>query len=185
HADVRERCRRSACRQFAWQECHKSCAAHMPRTLPEPGCQRRVYVPLRATWGMPRAIDLIGFAIGNQATACEQGRRGRPFLFGEQAMRGLSLFGVVALLTATGALAHDRWGNPNWIANGHFVSPIDGSHCCGINDCIELKSEDVQETHGGYFISKLNETVPFREVQVSRDGQYWRCKKPDGSRRCF
>src|SRR5262249_1504358 len=89
HADVRERCRRPACRQFAWQECHKSCAAHMPRTLPEPGCQRRVYVPLRATWGMPRAIDLIGFAIGNQATACEQGRRGRPFLFGEQAMRGL------------------------------------------------------------------------------------------------
>ena len=100
-------------------------------------------------------------------------------------MRELPLIGVVALLTATGALAHDRWGNPNWIANGHFVSPIDGSHCCGINDCVELQSEDVTETHGGYFIAKLNETVPFREVQVSRDGQYWRCKKPDGSRRCF
>jgi hypothetical protein len=105
--------------------------------------------------------------------------------FGAQAMRMLPLIGAAVLVMASGALAHDRWGNPNWIAKGHFVSPIDGSHCCGINDCLELSSEEVQETHGGYFLTKLNEVVPFKEVQISRDGQYWRCKKPDGSRRCF
>jgi hypothetical protein len=100
-------------------------------------------------------------------------------------MRMLPLIGAAVLVMASGALAHDRWGNPNWIAKGHFVSPIDGSHCCGINDCRELSSEEVRETHGGYLLTKLNEVVPFKEVQISRDGQYWRCKKPDGSRRCF
>jgi len=29
------------------------------------------------------------------------------------------------------------------------------------------------------------EIVPFSEVQPSPDGEYWRCKRPDGSRRCF
>ena len=100
-------------------------------------------------------------------------------------MRVLVLLGASLAVMATGALAHDRWGNPNWIANEHLVSPIDGSHCCGINDCVELSSDEVQETNGGYFLKRLNELVPFREVQVSRDGQYWRCRKPDGSRRCF
>jgi hypothetical protein len=106
-------------------------------------------------------------------------------LFGETEMRMLSLFGVAVLVAATGALAHDKWGNPNWIANGHFVSPIDGSHCCGVNDCVELSTAEVQEVTNGYLLSRLNEVVPFKEVQISRDGQYWRCKKPDGSRRCF
>jgi hypothetical protein len=115
----------------------------------------------------------------------KRGRRRRPFSLENEAMRMLPLFGVAVLVLATGALAHDRRGNPNWIANGHFVSPIDGSHCCGINDCVELSSHEVQETTAGYYLNKLNEVVPFREVQVSRDGQYWRCKKPDGSRRCF
>jgi hypothetical protein len=102
-----------------------------------------------------------------------------------EAMRIIPALGLAVVLTASSAFAHDRWGNPNWIANGHFTSPIDGSHCCGINDCAELASDDVRETDGGYYINKLNEVVPFREVQVSKDGQYWRCKKPDGSRRCF
>jgi len=100
-------------------------------------------------------------------------------------MRVLPLLGAAALLVATGALAHDRWGTPNWIATEHFTSPIDGSHCCGINDCAELPIDDVEEKTTGYYIKHLNELVPFREVQISRDGQYWRCKKPDGSRRCF
>jgi len=92
---------------------------------------------------------------------------------------------LLGLLIAGNLHAHDQLGNPNWIANGHYTSPIDGSHCCGINDCAELSSDDVREVAGGYYIAKLNEVIPFREVQVSRDGQYWRCKKPDGSRRCF
>jgi hypothetical protein len=79
-------------------------------------------------------------------------------------MRRLFLLGGLVGLIATGAFAHDRFGNPNWIANGHYTSPIDGSHCCGEADCFE---------------------IPAREVQPSREGNYWRCRKPDGSRRCF
>jgi len=100
-------------------------------------------------------------------------------------MHFIFLLGGLAGLIATGALAHDRFGNPNWIANGHFTSPIDGSHCCGVADCFEIPASDVQETNGGYLLIRMNEVVPAREVQVSKDGNYWRCKKPDGSRRCF
>jgi hypothetical protein len=56
----------------------------------------------------------------------------------------LALAGV--LLLASIVLAHDRSGNPNWIANGHFTSLIDGSHCCGIADCVELHPDDVVQT---------------------------------------
>jgi hypothetical protein len=29
------------------------------------------------------------------------------------------------------------------------------------------------------------EFVPMSEAQPSPDGAYWRCKRPDGTRRCF
>jgi hypothetical protein len=29
------------------------------------------------------------------------------------------------------------------------------------------------------------EMVPFSEAQPSPDGAFWRCRRPDGSRRCF
>src|SRR5262249_3938313 len=129
--------------------------------------------------------DLIVEARSGGEGRMRQGRHGRPIYLEKEPMRMLSLFAAAVVVTAPGAFAHDRWGNPNWIANERLVSPIDGSHCCGVNDCVELSSDEVQETNGGYFLRRLNELVPFREVQVSRDGVYWRCKKPDGSRRCF
>jgi hypothetical protein len=96
----------------------------------------------------------------------------------------LALAGVLVL--GGHVLAHDRSGNPNWIADGHFTSPIDGSHCCGIADCVELHPDDVMQTNiRDFWIKSMNELVPEQEVQNSRDGNYWRCKKPDGSRRCF
>ncbi len=82
------------------------------------------------------------------------------------------------------AAAHDV-GPGSWIRNGHYVSPLDGAHCCGEHDCFALAADDVRETAGGYFIRSLEEFVPAREVQWSRDGQYWRCRKADGTRRCF
>jgi len=30
-----------------------------------------------------------------------------------------------------------------------------------------------------------SEIVPAHEAQPSPDGAYWRCKRPDGTRRCF
>jgi hypothetical protein len=29
------------------------------------------------------------------------------------------------------------------------------------------------------------EKIPFTEAQPSPDGAFWRCKRPDGTRRCF
>lgn len=51
-------------------------------------------------------------------------------------------------------------------------------------------------THDGYVIlpgptaeigasSQSIEMVPFADAQPSPDGAYWRCKRPDGTRRCF
>ena len=31
----------------------------------------------------------------------------------------------------------------------------------------------------------VNEVVPYSQSLPSPDGAYWRCKRPDGSRRCF
>ena len=100
-------------------------------------------------------------------------------------MRLLPVLGVAVAVMATGVFAHDRFGNPNWITFGRYTSPIDGSLCCGEHDCVEIPGSEVQETQGGYLLVKLNEVIPAREVQISKDGNYWRCKKPDGSRRCF
>lgn len=92
---------------------------------------------------------------------------------------------ALTALTSIEGRAHDRNGQPNWIAEGHYTSPIDGAHCCGIGDCFEVPAHEVQEAGGGYVLTRTGELVPPREVQTSRDGAFWRCRKPDGSRRCF
>jgi len=93
---------------------------------------------------------------------------------------------AVLLLILWQALAHAHDTGPGaWISNGHFTSPIDGSHCCGPADCVLVPSEQVSERGGGYYLKTFDETVPFPEVQASRDGSFWRCKRPDGARRCF
>ncbi len=37
----------------------------------------------------------------------------------------------------------------------------------------------------GFELTSHGETVPYGEVLTSEDGKYWRCHRPDGSRRCF
>jgi hypothetical protein len=46
--------------------------------------------------------------------------------------------------------AHDHW-----IDNGGFVSPIDGSHCCGEHDCVVVPLEFVHEVAGGYYSTPI------------------------------
>ncbi len=43
---------------------------------------------------------------------------------------------------------------------------------------------NVSITAQGYVLTS-GEHIPFREALVSEDGRYWRCQRPDGSRRCF
>lgn len=97
---------------------------------------------------------------------------------------------VAALLAScVPALAHD-----SWISRGGLRNAA-GEWCCGAGDCFELSAEQVRTGRGGYVIGGksvvagkdkiFTEIVPYSESQPSPDGQFWRCQRPDGSRRCF
>ena len=87
---------------------------------------------------------------------------------------------LACLLTLTPALAHD-----NWISRGGFRGPINGEWCCGANDCFIVSATSVKISSTGYVLLQTRETVPYAETIPSVDGNYWRCQRPDGSRRCF
>lgn len=87
---------------------------------------------------------------------------------------------IPAYFVASLALAHDQ---ASWILRGGLKNAA-GEWCCGEGDCFAIPSEQVSVSRTGYRLYGL-ETVPFNEAQPSPDGVYWRCKRPDGTRRCF
>lgn len=91
----------------------------------------------------------------------------RYFLF----VLPLTVGGVVAS-------AHD-----SWISRGAYRNGA-GEWCCGDNDCAVIPPNQVKTNTTGYRLYD-SETVPYSEAQPSPDGAYWRCRRPDGSRRCF
>ena len=82
-------------------------------------------------------------------------------------------------LVASPASSHDFWIN-----HGAYKAPT-GEHCCGNNDCFMVPAVDMQSTATGWLIKSLEETIPYSEAQASEDGEFWRCKRYDGTRRCF
>ena len=92
----------------------------------------------------------------------------------------MRVFLTFALLLSVGsiALAHD-----NWISRGKFRNAA-GEWCCGVGDCFVVPGEGISMTPAGYRLFE-SEIVPYSEAQPSPDGSYWRCMRPDGSRRCF
>jgi len=82
------------------------------------------------------------------------------------------------LVIASEVLAHDSWISRNALRNAA------GEWCCGEGDCFVIPGSQVAGTATGYRLSN-GELVPYSEAQPSPDGAYWRCKRPDGSRRCF
>lgn len=84
----------------------------------------------------------------------------------------------VSLAFSDHAAAHDFW--INW---GGYRSPT-GEHCCGDHDCSAYAPDQVRVTPTGYALP-TGEVVPFSEAQKSEDSEYWRCKRYDGTRRCF
>jgi hypothetical protein len=91
-----------------------------------------------------------------------------------------SLMAAFIVLLASPSLAHD-----SWIARGAYRGPVNGEWCCGHNDCFAIPEDRVHTNGVGYELTSHGETVPYREVLTSEDGKYWRCHRPDGSRRCF
>src|SRR5262245_60564855 len=75
------------------------------------------------------------------------------------------------------------WGHDSWISRGGYRN-TSGEWCCGEGDCFVVPGDNVNITADGYRLYGL-ETVPFQEAQPSPDGAYWRCRRNDGSRRCF
>lgn len=106
----------------------------------------------------------------------------------------------ILTLSSTAVLAHDVW-----ISRGAYRNPA-GEWCCGAEDCGVVAPGAVKAGSGGYSIAgpvtygvgvtgnaadgpthqeKVNEIVPYNQSLPSPDGAYWRCKRPDGSPRCF
>jgi hypothetical protein len=91
----------------------------------------------------------------------------------------LSLVVLTLLFIGTDISAHD-----NWISRGGHRNSA-GEWCCGTGDCFVVPSESVRLMSDGYHLFGNVETVPLSEAQPSPDGAFWRCKRPDGTRRCF
>ena len=84
------------------------------------------------------------------------------------------------LMLTTTVFAHDSWIQRGGHRNGA------GEWCCGEGDCFVVPRDNISVTSQGYRLKGTDtETVPYSEAQPSPDGAYWRCKRPDGSRRCF
>jgi hypothetical protein len=91
---------------------------------------------------------------------------------------------------SSAAIAHDVW-----ISRGNYRNPA-GEWCCGAEDCGVVAPNAVKTTAGGYSLrgpvtygpthqENVNEVVPYSQSLPSPDGAYWRCKRPDGTPRCF
>ena len=107
---------------------------------------------------------------------------------------------TLLLLILVSPFADLAQGHDHWINHGGFRNKA-GEYCCGENDCAAMDIGSVRITAGGYDVHgygtingvmggrsnriRVDETVPFSEVQRSSDGVFWRCHRPDGSRRCF
>ena len=111
-----------------------------------------------------------------------------------------SLFAVALVLSSSAAFAHDIW-----ISRGTYKNPA-GEWCCGAEDCGVVDKNAVHAKTGGYSVigavtygqaitgnpadgptvrQNVNETIPYSQAMPSPDGAYWRCKRPDGTPRCF
>lgn len=105
-------------------------------------------------------------------------------------MRALVLALGVALW-ATPALCHD---DAQWIQDSSQRNAA-GEWCCGKGDCQQLSAEQVVEGPAGWLVHGMQvtggkdaaffELVPYSDGTPSPDGKFWRCHKPDGSRRCW
>jgi len=102
-----------------------------------------------------------------------------------------------SILLSSYAFPH---GPAQWIADEH-AKGIDGSLCCGEQDCGWISQRDVTATDQGYHIHGLvhvvppsgqaftyyvEEVVPYSEAQPSPTGDYWRCSWPtQADRKCM
>ena len=100
---------------------------------------------------------------------------------------------LVAAIVLTACVGGDSLAHDSWISRGNHRNGA-GEWCCGAGDCFIVPKERVMMTGEGYVViqgplagvgPQFHEAVPFSEAQPSPDGEFWRCRRPNGSRRCF
>ena len=98
----------------------------------------------------------------------------------------LAAFAVLLPALADGppGPTHSHANGGDWIMQGQHRNAA-GEWCCGEGDCfVVTEVATVMLPAPGYQLPD-GEFVPQSEAQHSPDGQFWRCRRPDGSRRCF
>lgn len=116
-----------------------------------------------------------------------------------------SLLVLVASLLCYSAFAQQAFAHDAPISRGGYKN-LAGEWCCGAGDCGVVAAANVKAGSGGYSLrgpvvygesatgnasdgptwkEDVNEVVPYSKALPSPDGAYWRCKRPDGSPRCF
>ena len=98
---------------------------------------------------------------------------------------------VLAALAATALLA-PALSHESAITRGNHRNAA-GKECCEQRDCAIVAKRDVIAEGQWYTLLTRDrngapdiwETIPLAEAQPSPDGEYWRCARADGSRRCF
>jgi hypothetical protein len=91
-----------------------------------------------------------------------------------------SLLGTALILLVLGsaASAHDIWINKEHRTNAA------GEWCCNAYDCSVVPEEKIKITPRGYVLEN-GETIPHSKAAMSGDLQYWQCRRPDKTTRCF
>jgi hypothetical protein len=108
-----------------------------------------------------------------------------------------SLARLLLVFVALVCVVPDISAHDHWITRGGHRNAA-GEWCCGEGDCFVVPAERVTRGRDGSYLiwsgpaaafglppNQAVEVVPEAEAQPSPDGAYWRCKRPDGSRRCF
>jgi hypothetical protein len=110
---------------------------------------------------------------------------------------GLAALAATALLAP--ALSHERAidrggdGVPATPTSRGAPRNDSGEGCCDMRDCAIVPTRDVIAEGQWYTLlirdrngaPDIWETIPLAEARPSSDGDYRRCARADGSRRCF
>jgi hypothetical protein len=93
---------------------------------------------------------------------------------------------VIAVLLALlfwPLIAHGH-GAADWIRQEGWRNRT-GEFCCGEHDCFPVEGAALVSHPAPGWLLPGGELVPQHDAMPSRDGRFWRCRRPDGSRRCF
>jgi hypothetical protein len=92
---------------------------------------------------------------------------------------------LAAVITLIASIIGTARAHDHWISQGGYRGPINNEWCCGKADCFEISATNIKPVDGGYLLTHIKELVPQTETIPSEDGKYWRCQRPNGTRRCF